>query len=43
VLDSLERLGVQIVGSSPAELGAYMKTEVERYANLVRVAGIRAE
>jgi tripartite-type tricarboxylate transporter receptor subunit TctC len=43
VLENFEKLGVQIVGSSPAELGAYVRAEVERYAHLVRVAGIRAE
>jgi len=43
VRDNFEKLDVEIVGGSPVELGAYMKTEIERYANLIRVAGIRAE
>jgi tripartite-type tricarboxylate transporter receptor subunit TctC len=43
VADGFDKLGVQIVASSPAELAAHMKAEVDRYANLVRVAGIRAE
>ena len=43
VAESLERLGVQIVGSSPAELGAYIRTEIAKYQRLLRAAGIQPE
>jgi len=35
--------GVETVGSSPAELTAWMKAEVARTSKLVKDAGIRSE
>jgi len=39
----LESVGVELVGSTPAELGAYVKTEIAKYARLVKNANIRPE
>ena len=32
-----------VVGSSPEEFGAFIKAEIAKWANLVKVAGIQAE
>jgi hypothetical protein len=31
------------VGSSPAELGAYLKSEIDRYAEIIRKGNITAQ
>ena len=36
-------MGVEIVGSSPAELGAMMKADAARMSKVIKAAGIRAE
>ena len=33
--------GAQIVGSSPAEMSAFLKKEGERWAPLIKAVGIR--
>jgi tripartite-type tricarboxylate transporter receptor subunit TctC len=35
--------GVEPVGNSPAEFGAYIKSELAKYATLARRANIRAD
>jgi tripartite-type tricarboxylate transporter receptor subunit TctC len=37
------RAGVEVVGSSPEELGAYVKADMAKLARLIKVAGIRVE
>ena len=39
----LEGLGVTVVGSTPAELAAFLKSEMEKWAPVIREAGIRAD
>ncbi|MGH7185692.1 MAG: Bug family tripartite tricarboxylate transporter substrate binding protein, partial [Pseudomonadota bacterium] len=34
-------LGVEAVSSTPAEFGAFIKTEMDKYSRLVREAGIK--
>jgi tripartite-type tricarboxylate transporter receptor subunit TctC len=41
--DAITRDGAEPVGSSPEELGAYFKKEVEKYAKVVRAANVRLE
>jgi tripartite-type tricarboxylate transporter receptor subunit TctC len=35
--------GTEIVGSSPAEFGAYLKGQIERWAHVVEVSGIKPD
>jgi tripartite-type tricarboxylate transporter receptor subunit TctC len=37
------QLGATVVGSTPDELGAHLKSEMERWAPVIRAAGIKAE
>jgi tripartite-type tricarboxylate transporter receptor subunit TctC len=37
------QLGATVVGSTPAELAAHLKSEMERWGPLIRAAGIKAE
>jgi len=37
------QLGATVVGSTPAELAAHLKSEMERWAPIIRAAGIKAE
>lgn len=39
----MESLGIDLVGSTPGELGEFMKTEIIKYRQLIRTAGIRPE
>ena len=41
--ESLAVSGGIPVGSSPAEFGAFIKAEIDRYAKVVRDAGISAD
>ena len=44
--DVVERFGVQgidVIGSTPAELAAFIKQDVTKYAKLVKTAGIRID
>lgn len=43
IRDSLTNQGVEVIGSTPAEFGAFVKKEVELWGRVVREAGIRAE
>ena len=36
-------IGADISGSSPEEFGAFMKTEREKWARVIKAAGIRRE
>jgi tripartite-type tricarboxylate transporter receptor subunit TctC len=37
----LDALGVVVVGSTPEELGAHLKTEMERWAPVIKAANIK--
>ena len=39
----LDQLGVNVVGSTPAELGAFLKSEMDKWGPLIKSAGIKAE
>jgi tripartite-type tricarboxylate transporter receptor subunit TctC len=39
----LESLGVTLIGSTPAELGAFLKAEVDKWGPLIRESGIRGD
>ena len=39
----LEQLGVVIVGSSPEELGAHLKREMDKWGVIIKEAGIKGE
>ena len=41
--ERLAREGAQPAGGTPAQFGAYIKSEIEKWAKLVRAANIRAE
>jgi tripartite-type tricarboxylate transporter receptor subunit TctC len=43
IRDRLDQLGVGVVGSSPEQLGAFMKAEVAKWGPLIKDAGIKAE
>jgi tripartite-type tricarboxylate transporter receptor subunit TctC len=43
VADVLAREGVELVGSTPAELDAHFRREVERYAKFIKAANVRLE
>ena len=43
VKEKFANLGVDAVTSTPAELGAYMKSETAKYAKLIKEAGIKGE
>jgi tripartite-type tricarboxylate transporter receptor subunit TctC len=46
LLDTRERLasqGADVVASSPAEFAAYIQRETERWAKVIKSAGITAE
>ena len=37
----LDQLGVMVVGSTPEALGAHLKTEMEKWAPVIKAANIR--
>ena len=39
----LEQLGVVIVGSTPEELGAHLKREMDKWGVIIKEAGIKGE
>ncbi len=39
----LDQLGVNTIGSTPAELGAFVKAEMDKWGPLIQSAGIKAE
>jgi tripartite-type tricarboxylate transporter receptor subunit TctC len=41
--DQLASMGAEPVGSTPAEFAAHVRSEIAKYAQIVRVAGIRVE
>ena len=43
VIDFMKREGAEPVGSTPQELAAYFRREVERYAEVIRVGKVRVE
>ena len=43
VKDRLENVGFDLVGSSPEAFGAYMKSEIDKWARVVKASGVKAE
>lgn len=43
VIDFMKREGAEAIGSTPQELGAHYRREVERYAEVIRIGKIRVE
>jgi len=43
VRQRFDALGVDIVGSTSAEFGKFMKSEIDKYARLIKSAGIKLE
>jgi tripartite-type tricarboxylate transporter receptor subunit TctC len=43
VLTAVERQAFQLVGSTPARLGAFMKEQLESYRSMLKAAGIEPE
>jgi tripartite-type tricarboxylate transporter receptor subunit TctC len=41
--DRLEKLGARPVGSSPRQLAAHVRSELDRWTRVVRTAGIQNE
>jgi tripartite-type tricarboxylate transporter receptor subunit TctC len=41
--DRLIGMGVDLIGNSPEEFGAYLRAEIPRYAKVIKDAGIKAE
>ena len=39
----LDQLGVNTIGSTPAELAAFLKSEMDKWGPLIKAAGIKAE
>jgi tripartite-type tricarboxylate transporter receptor subunit TctC len=39
----LDQLGVGVVGSTPAELGAFLKAEMDKWGPIIKEAGIKVE
>jgi len=37
------REGAELVGGTPAELAAYLKTEIEKYARIIKAAGMKPD
>jgi tripartite-type tricarboxylate transporter receptor subunit TctC len=38
--ERLEQLGVVVVGSTPGELGAFLKSEMDKWGPVIKEAGI---
>lgn len=43
VRDQLVGMGLEVVGSSPAEFSSYIKAESEKWGKVIRAAGVKAE
>ena len=43
IRDFITGEGAALVGSTPAELAAYLRREIERYARVIKAANIKAE
>jgi tripartite-type tricarboxylate transporter receptor subunit TctC len=43
IRERLDQLGVGVVGSTPEELRAYLKAEMDKWGPLIKAAGIKAE
>jgi tripartite-type tricarboxylate transporter receptor subunit TctC len=43
VKERLFNAGIEVVGSSPDQLGSKMKSEIARLGKVIEVAGIRSE
>lgn len=43
VRQKIEALGLEVVGSTPEELGAFLKTEMDKWAPVIKEAGITAK
>ena len=43
VVERFSAQGIDVIGSSPAELAAFIKQDVAKYAKLVKTAGIRID
>lgn len=43
VRQRLDVLGVEVAGSTPAEFGQFLKSEIDKYARLIKSAGTRIE
>jgi tripartite-type tricarboxylate transporter receptor subunit TctC len=41
--ERLQKQGVTLVGNSPAELAAHVRTELARWTNVVKTTGIKVE
>jgi tripartite-type tricarboxylate transporter receptor subunit TctC len=41
VVDGLDQQGMKAVASEPAEWGAYLKSELTRYAKIIKDTGIK--
>jgi tripartite-type tricarboxylate transporter receptor subunit TctC len=41
VQNRLSNMGADVVGSTPAEFSAHIKAELEKYAKVIKAAGIR--
>lgn len=39
----LDQLGVSVIGSTPAELGAFLKSEMDKWGPIIKAAGIKAQ
>jgi tripartite-type tricarboxylate transporter receptor subunit TctC len=39
----LEQLGLFVVGSSPEELGAYLRAEMDKWGAVIKEAGLKVE
>jgi tripartite-type tricarboxylate transporter receptor subunit TctC len=43
VIAALEKAGVAVVGSTPAELGRMLKSEIDLWGPVIKAAGIKSE
>jgi tripartite-type tricarboxylate transporter receptor subunit TctC len=43
VRDRLANMGVEVVGTTPDQAGAYLKSEIAKYAKVVKAIGLRIE
>jgi tripartite-type tricarboxylate transporter receptor subunit TctC len=43
VIERLSSQGAEPVGSTPEEFGAYVRSEIDKWANLVKVANMKAD